>query len=157
MKKNQIEVISNKNTGMRISRGETTIDFSPEATERICSEIISLGQEFIAETSKMTVEYFQTQANMYYAQLNAYISVQAEYSKERNKILDQLQDLSYDCLKLIMQTEDKNKIDAIKKVHEDKIKGMIDYYTINLEKSIQKEIPKRRSLLKDLKQLFSNK
>ena len=32
MKKNQIEVISNKNTGMRISRGETTIDFSPEAT-----------------------------------------------------------------------------------------------------------------------------
>ena len=110
MKKNQIEVISKKNAGMRISRGETTIDFSPEATERLCSEIISLGQEFIVETSKMTVEYFQTQANMYYAQLNTYISEQAKYSEERNKVLDQLQELAYHLLELIRQTEDENKI-----------------------------------------------
>lgn len=157
MKKNQIEVISKKNAGMRISRGETTIDFSPEATERLCSEIISLGQEFIVETSKMTVEYFQTQANMYYAQLNTYISEQAKYSEERNKVLDQLQELAYHLLELIRQTEDENKIQALKETYGIATKPLIEAYTTNLENSVKKEIPKRRSLLKGLKQLFSNK
>ena len=48
--KNQIEVIDNKRKGMRISRGETVIDFSPEATEKLCSDLIALGTEFVSET-----------------------------------------------------------------------------------------------------------
>ena len=152
--KNQIEVIDNKRKGMRISRGETVIDFSPEATEKLCSELVALGTEFISETSKMTIEYFQTQSNMYYAQLNAYISNQTNHSQERYQILQALQTMANEFQKLILEAEDKEKINILEKQYELNIETLKKLYSENLGKSSEQEIPKKPSLFKGLKELF---
>lgn len=152
--KNQIEVIDNKRKGMRISRGETVIDFSPEATEKLCSDLIALGTEFVSETSKMTIEYFQTQSNMYYAQLNAYISNQTTQSQERYQILQVLQTMANEFQKLILEAEDKEKINILEKQYELNIEALKKLYSENLGKSSEQEIPKKPSLFKGLKELF---
>lgn len=152
--KNQIEVIDNKRKGMRISRGETVIDFSPEATEKLCSDLIALGTEFVSETSKMTIEYFQTQSNMYYAQLNAYISNQTTQSQERYQILQALQTMANEFQKLILEAEDKEKINILEKQYELNIEALKKLYSENLGKSSEQEIPKKPSLFKGLKELF---
>lgn len=67
-KDNEIQVIDNYNRGMSVSKGDRIIEFSPELSQQICTEMISLGTQLISETGRVTIEYFNTQANMYYAE-----------------------------------------------------------------------------------------
>jgi hypothetical protein len=73
-------------SGLQIRRGSTIFEFDLKALEDICNQMTTLGTEFISESSKVTVEYFRNQSNMYYAQLNAYISNQTMKSDERKQI-----------------------------------------------------------------------
>ena len=103
---------------------------------------------------KMTIEYFQTQSNMYYAQLNAYISNQTTQSQERYQILQVLQTMANEFQKLILEAEDKEKINILEKQYELNIEALKKLYSENLGKSSEQEIPKKPSLFKGLKELF---
>ena len=102
---NAIEVL-NKN-GMRLSKGDSHIELSPELSAQVCTKMISLGEQLISETRRITVEYFRTQTEMYFGELKAYIETQQLYSSERREILSMLEDVTRDYSRLIAEAPDK--------------------------------------------------
>lgn len=157
MGKNKYEVIETpKNHGMKITKGDRTIEMSPEMTKEACMQMANLGIGFISEVGGVTVEYFKTQADMYYGDLKAFVQNQTLKSEERKQILNQFQQLTSEYSELIKQTDDDDKrvilIDTYKKLSE----VTANLYLGALERdggSIER--PRRPDLLAGIKRLFS--
>jgi hypothetical protein len=155
---NEIQVVGREHTkGMRIQRKDTSIEFSPEFSQHICSELINLGAKFISETGRVSVELFKTQADMYYGQLNAYISGQTLKSDERKIVLKQLEKLIDKYLDLMNKTDDLEKMKLIKSTYESVINAHSKLYLDALDKDASTQIPETPNLLKRFRNLFSKK
>jgi hypothetical protein len=152
-KGNAIQVVDNSKNGMKVSKGDRIVEFSPDLSQQICTDLISLGTQLIAETGRVTIEYFKTQANMYYAQLQAYISNQTLKSEERKMILQLLEKMINKYLELMNQTNDSEKINQLNST----CKLFTELYQNALEIDAKTKIPKRPNLLRSLKDLFVHK
>lgn len=69
----------------------------------------------ISGIGHVTVEYFKTQAAMYYAELNAYIENQTLKSEERKSILKHIEKLTDEYKGLICQTDHMGLADVVTK------------------------------------------
>lgn len=152
-KDNEIQVIDN-NRGMRVTKGGT-VEFSPELSQQICAEMISLGTQLISETGRVTVEYFKTQATMYYLELNTYIENQTLKSEERKSILQSIEKLTDKYVDLINETEDFEKREQLKSAYEFFADKQSKLYMDALVTDASTRMPKKTSLLDGLKGLFS--
>lgn len=150
---NEIHVIDN-NRRLRVSKGDRTVEFSPELSQQICTEMISLGTQLISETGRVTVEYFKTQASMYYAELNAYIGNQTLKSEERKSILKSIEKLTDIYVDLINETEDFEKREQLKSAYEFFADKQSKLYMGALVTDASTHIPKKTNLLSGLKGLF---
>ena len=149
---NEIEVISNKEPGLKVKSGNAKIEVSSESLSQICMNFINLGTRYISAAENMTVQYFTSQANMYYGQLNAYIKNQAQKSDERKMILQTLKDLTEHYSDLLSEVaENKKKRNALLDVYENLYSKSANLYKEVLDKSMKEEIPKAPKMLKGLK------
>lgn len=155
---NKVEIVDSKRAGMKVEKGTSSIEFSSESIEQICTGVIELGIQLVAEVGKVTVEYFRTQVDMYYAELNAYIDIEHLSSKERMEMLRQLEKVT-DCYS-------KKITDAYEKEKNEQAKELTKTYMIFAgvykelyEKNIGHEEPRptRPHLFQGLKKLFSKK
>ncbi len=153
-KDNEIQVIDNYNRGIRVSSGDRIVEFSTELSQQICTEMISLGTQLISEKGRVTVEYFKTQASMYYAELNAYIGNQTLKSEERKSILKYIEKLTDKYVDLINETEDLEKREQLKSAYEFFADKQSKLYMGSLVTDASTQIPKKTSLLSELKGLF---
>ncbi len=153
-KDNEVQVIDNYNRGMSVSKGDRIIEFSPELSQQICTEMISLGTQLISETGRVTIEYFNTQANMYYAELNAYIGNQTLKSEERKSVLKYIEKLTDKYVDLINEAEDLEKREQLKSAYEFFADKQSKLYIDSLVSDASTQIPKKTSLLSELKGLF---
>ena len=126
---NEIEVIDKKSAAMTVRKGDKSIEFSPELSQQICTEMISLGTQLISETGRVTVEYFKTQANMYYGQLNAYIENQTLKSNERMEMLRMIERLTDKYSSLINETDDVAKQEQLKSTYNFFVDKQTKLYT----------------------------
>lgn len=149
-KDNEIQVIDN-NQGMRVTKGNGSIELS----QQICSDIVSLGTQLISGTGRITVEYFKTQAAMYCAELNAYIENQALKSEERKSILRQIEKLTDKYTDLINQTDDAEKREQLMSIYELLMNKHSKLYIGALSVDVSTQMPKKTNLLGGLKGLFS--
>jgi hypothetical protein len=156
-KGNEIQVVDNSKNGMKVSKGDRIVEFSPDLSQQICTDLISLGTQLIAETGRVTIEYFKTQANMYYAQLDAYISNQALKSEERKIILQSIGKLTDEYKELMNQTNDPEKLNQLKATYDFFTDKHSQLYQNALEIDAKTKIPKRPNLLRSLKDLFVHK
>lgn len=154
-KENEIQVLD-KNRGMRVTKGDRTVEFSPELSQQICTEMISLGTQLISETGRVTVEYFKTQATMYYAELNAYIGNQTLKSEERKSILKSIEKLTDKYVDLINETEDLEKKEQLKSTYEFFVDKQAKLYMGALVVDDSTKMPKKTNLIDGLKGLFSH-
>ena len=145
-KDNEIQVLD-KNRGMRVTKGDRTVEFSPELSQQICTEMISLGTQLISETGCVTVEYFKTQATMYYAELNAYIGNQTLKSEERKSILKSIEKLTDKYAGLINETEDLEKREQLKSTYEFLVDKQSKLYMGALVTDASTKMPKKANLL----------
>lgn len=152
---NEIEVVDSKRNAMTVRKGDKIIEFSPEISKQICTEMISLGMQLISETGRVTVEYFNTQANMYYAQLNAYISNQTLKSNERKDILKMIEKLTDEYSTLINATDDVEKQEQLKATYNFFVEKQTKLYTDALKTDVGTEMPHKPNLLSGIKRLFS--
>ena len=154
-KENEIQVLD-KNRGMKVTKGDRTVEFSPELSQQICTEMISLGTQLISETGRVTVEYFKTQATMYYAELNAYIGNQTLKSEERKSILKSIEKLTDKYVDLINETEDLEKREQLKSAYEFFADKQAKLYMGALVVDDSTKMPKKTNLVDGLKGLFSH-
>ena len=118
-KKREVQVIDNKQkNGMRVQKGDRIVEMSPEVSVQMVNDLITLGTQLVSETGRVTVEYFETQANMYYGKLNAFISNQTLKSEERRMILQQMEKLTDKYVELINTTDDIEKREQLKSTYE---------------------------------------
>ena len=153
-KDNTIQVID-RNKGMRLTKGGRTVEFSPELSQQICTEMISLGTQLICETGRVTVEYFKTQSAMYYAELNAYFGNQKLKSEERKSILKAIEKLTDKYVDLINETEDLEKREQLKMAYEFFADKQSKLYMGALVTDASTQMPKKTNILDGLKGLFS--
>lgn len=156
-KNNEIKVIDKKSSAMTVKRGDKSIEFSPELSQQICKEMISLGNQLISETGRVTVEYFKTQANMYYGQLNAYIENQTLKSNERMRMLKMIENLTDKYSSLINETDDVEKQKQLKAAYSFLVDKQTSLYTSALKAGGNSKSPKKPDLLSGIKRLFSRK
>lgn len=156
-KDNKIQVIDKSSHGMRVSKGDRTVEFSPELSQQICTGMISLGTQLISETGRVTVEYFKTQASMYYAELNAYIYNQTVKSEERKSILQSIEKLTDTYVDLINETEDLEKREQLKSAYEFFADKQSKLYMGALVTDASTQMPKKTNLLSGLRGLFVHK
>lgn len=156
-KNNEIEIVDEKNTAMTLRKGDRSIEFSPEISQQICTEMISLGTQLISETGRVTVEYFKTQVNMYYGQLNAYINNQTLKSDERMKIIGIIEKLTDQYSSLINETEDVVKQEQLKNTYNLFVEKQTMLYTKALETGGNQKVPPKPNLLSGIKRLFSRR
>lgn len=154
-KMNEVDVIEPQKAAMTIRKGDKTIEFSPEVSQQICAGMISLGTQLISDTGKTAVEYFKTQANMYYGELNAYISNQTLKSNERKEILKLIEKLTEKYSSLINETSDADKQEQLKEAYNFFIEKHTKLYTEALTIDTETTIPKRPDLLSGIRRLFS--
>lgn len=152
-KNNEIQVID-KNRGLRITKGDKTVEFTPELTQMICTEMISLGTQLISETGRVTVGYFKTQATMYYAELNTYIENQTLKSGERKIILQSIEKLTDKYVDLINETDDLEKREQLKSAYDFFADKQSKLYMDALATDALTKMPKKTNLLDGLKGLF---
>ena len=150
-KMNEVDVIEPQKAAMTIRKGDKTIEFSPEVSQQICAGMISLGTQLISDTGKTAVEYFKTQANMYYA----YISNQTLKSNERKEILKLIEKLTEKYSSLINETSDADKQEQLKEAYNFFIEKHTKLYTEALTIDTETTIPKRPDLLSGIRRLFS--
>lgn len=156
-RENEIEVIERgSRTGhdMKVTKGDKTVEFSPELSQQLCNELISLGEQFIMTTGKVTVEYFNTQANMYYAKLNAFISNQTLKSDERRMIFQHIEKLTDKYVEWMKETDDPKKIELLKSQYTHVIDKHSEIYMNALDRDIGTKIPSKPDLFKGLKKIF---
>lgn len=153
--KNEVEVVECSESAMTVSKGTDSITFSPDIVLKICEGMIGLGVQLVAETGKVTVEYFQTQANMYYQELDTYIKEQTLYSDERKKVLDVMEKLTDKYSSLISETEDEKKRAQLIEAYDHLYDRQAKLYIEALDKVEKKTIPYKPDLLGGIKKLFS--
>ena len=151
-----IQVYDSKK-GLSYSTGSRNIELSQEATARICGELVTLATSFIAETGKITVETFRTQANIYYAQLNAYVNNQTLKSEERQIILNKLDKITDKFMNLIEQANTKEEKKELMNVYKEISSVHTKLYTDALEIDSNSPIPKAPNFFGLLKNAFKNK
>ena len=155
-RKNEMVVAKpEKSYGMRVSRGDTSIEMSPEMTGQIYAEMINLGTELVKETGRVTVEYFKQQSEIYYGQLNAYVSTQSLRSEERRELLRQLDKLTDHYVDLISQEEDFVKKEELQKVYANMASVHSKLYIDALNADNQTQMPEKPNLLSGLRGLFA--
>lgn len=159
MKKNKYEIVEEPNkNGMTISKFDKSIEMSPEVSMQICTQIADLGTQLISEAGGITVGYFETQAEMYYGQLNTYIKNQTLKSDERKILLAQFEKLSNDYSEKIMQTDDKEKKEELFNMYKRLSDVQSSLYLEALKTENEgKGIPGKPDLLSGLRNLFSRK
>lgn len=154
-KMNEVDVIEPKKTAMTIRKGDKTIEFSPEVSQQICAGMISLGTQLISDTGKTAVDYFKTQANMYYGELNAYVSNQTLKSNERKEILKLIEKVTETYISLINETSEVDKQEQLKEAYNFFIEKQTKLYTEALTVDARTITPQRPDLLSGIKRLFS--
>jgi len=153
-KTNEIQEVDSKKAGMTVRKGDKSIEFSPEVSQQICTEMINLGKQLISETGRVTIEYFRTQANMYYGQLNAYVSNQTLKSNERREILKSIEKLTDKYSSLINETDDIEKKEQLKDTYNFFFDKQAKLYTNALDLDARTEAPNKSDLLSGIKRLF---
>lgn len=156
---NKYEIIdAPKKNGMKVSRGDRSIEMSPEVSMQICKQMTDLGTKLISEVGGITVGYFKTQADMYYGELNTYIKNQTIKSDERKIILAQFEKLANEYSDLIKQTENKEKREELFDVYKRLSDTQSEFYLNALRNDNGgNERPEKPNLLKGIKSLFSRK
>jgi hypothetical protein len=156
---NEVQVLDGKQDySIRLQRGDNSIDFSPELSQQMCSEIINLGTQLISEAGRVTAEYFNSQVNMYYGQLSAYVEKQRLKSDERKIILSQLESITDKYLEVINETEDTDKREQYMSEYERMANVQSKIYLDALRvDSDSNEVPKIPNLLGGLRKLFHKK
>lgn len=154
-KKREVQVIDNKQkNGMRVQKGDRIVEMSPEVSVQMVNDLITLGTQLVSETGRVTVEYFETQANMYYGKLNAFISNQTLKSEERRMILQQMEKLTDKYVELINTTDDIEKREQLKSTYEFFSDKQSKLYMEALITDSKTRIPKKPKLLSGLRNLF---
>ena len=134
MGKNEIqEVTPQKKHGLKISRGNTTLEFSPEQTEQICNNIMELGRQFISQTTELTLEAFDKEVAAYYRQLDTYLQNAMDDSNERKGILQKINQLTDQFLQEMNNAEDNEEWERCKKTYEVVMERQEKLYFGNLE------------------------
>ena len=151
MKNNDCEPIDiSSSVGIRVSRDGKTLECSPEMAQRICNNVVDIAVQFISTAGTVTIEYIKEQGNMYYAQLDTFITEKALNSDERKLILTSINKLIDKIIELADQSNDSEKI-----VH---LESMIKMYSNLYEKALSEdakiEMPKKPKLLKGVRKLF---
>lgn len=119
MGKNEIqEVTPQKKHGLKISRGNTTLEFSPEQTKQICNDIKELGNQFISQTTELTLQGFEAELAAYYGRLDVYIEQQAKYSEDRKKILQEMDGVTDFWMKKMDEAENSEKWERAKESYK---------------------------------------
>ena len=60
MENNEYEIVEKTNKkGMTISKGDKSIEMSPEVSMQICTQMATLGTQLISEVGGITVGYCQ--------------------------------------------------------------------------------------------------
>ena len=154
---NEIEVIDKKSVAMTVRKKDRSIEFSPELSQQVCTEMINLANQLISETGRVTVEYFKTQADMYYGQLNAYIGEQTLKSNERMEILREIEVLTDTYSSLINETDDVAKQEQLKSTYNFFVNTQTKLYTTALESGANSKVLEKPDLLSGIKKLFSRK
>ena len=157
MGKNEYEVMETpKNHGMKITKGDRTVEMSPEMTREVCTQMAALGTQLISVVGGVTIEYFKTQADMYYGELKAFVQNQTLKSDERKQILSEFQQLTRDYSEMIKQTDDSEKRDILIDTYKKLSEVPANLYLGALERdggSIER--PRKPDLLAGIKRLFS--
>lgn len=157
-KNNEIQVIDRQSCGgIRVSKADRSIEFSPEISQQICSEIVSLGAQMISGTGKVTVEYFKTQADMYYAELNTYISNQGLKSEERKMILEDSKQATSGLLDLINKAKDSKEREELLVQYERLFNLHAKKYIAALHEDSSTTRPQKSDLMSGLLRLFGKK
>lgn len=157
MNNNEIEIIDSRESAVRFSKGDKVIELSPEVSQQICNEMINLGTQLIAETGKVTVEYFRTQADMYYSEINAYISDKTLKSNERKEFLKNIEYLTDKYVDLINQTDDSEKREQLKSAYEFFVDKQSKMYMEALAVDLNAKSPQKIDLIGGFKNLFCKK
>jgi len=155
-KKYEMQVMNSKaESGMRIKKGDKSLEFSPEISQQICGELTSLAVQLISGAERITVDYFKNQSNLYLSELSAYMSAQTYQSEERKKMLEDANQAVLSLTETIKETDDVDKIEAIKSVCEMILEKRNQAYLKALDKNITDSRPKRPNLLEGLSNLFT--
>ena len=154
-KRNEVKVNDSKKGTMTIRRGDKSIELSPEITQQICTEMVTLGTQLVSETGKITIEYFKVQADMYYAQLNTYIKNEVVKSDERKMILLKIEDLIDDYINLINSTDDVDKREVLKETYQNAMNMQANLYIQALKVDSETGMPNRPNLLSIIIRKFS--
>lgn len=157
MGKKEYEVMETpKNHGMKITKGDRTVEMSPEMTREVCNQMAALGTQLISEVGGVTIEYFKTQADMYYGELKAFVQNQTLKSDERKQILSEFQQLTRDYSEKIKQTDDSEKRDILIDTYKKLSEVLANLYLGALERDggiIER--PRKPDLLAGIKRFFS--
>lgn len=152
---NECEVVESKKIGMTLRNGDKSIEFAPEISQQICTEMINLGRQFISEKGRITIEYFKVQANMYYEELNAYIKNQTLKSDERKEMLRMIEKITDQYSSLINETDNVEKQEQLKITYDFFVDKQMQMYMNSLKNDESKERPSKPDLLTGIKRLFS--
>ena len=147
-KKNEVEVIDNKEWGIKAQKGDTSAEFSLETSQQICDGLLNLGTSFITEAGMMTVEYFRTQAEMYYRDLDRYIQRQQQLGDERVTILQQMNHVGDEWLKRVDKEDNSERRKALLDEYDRLMDKHTNIYMQLLDKHMEKEpLPQTPNLL----------
>lgn len=149
-KNNEIQVIDKNNHGMRMRKGDKTVEVSSE----ICQEMATLGTQLISGVGGITVEYFKVQAEIYYAELNTYITERRINSEERRILLQQIEKMLDKYSDLINETDDLEKIEQFKSTYKFFVDTHSKIYMNSLNADLIKTVPKRENPLSGLISMF---
>lgn len=159
MENNEYDIIKgSEKSEISVFKGEGGIEMPQELSVQICTAMVSLGSQLISETGKITIEYFKTQAEMYYGQLNAIIKNQIIKSNERQKILLEFSKLTDRYIELIERTNKKEEREELKNTYKMFSEIQTKLYMDALKAdSGGTEILNRPNLLAGLKKIFAKK
>ena len=116
--KNEVEVIDKKQYGMKVRKGDSEVEVSPEMAGEILDKVMNLGAAYIAGIENVTHQMFMKTSEMYYEQLDAYLKNQTIKSNERKMMLQKLNELTDKYSDLINETDDVEKKELLMKTYK---------------------------------------
>ena len=153
----EIEVIEPQRTAMRIEKGDKIIEFSPELSQQICTEIIDLGSRLISGAERMTIEYFKSQVDSYSKQLDAYIESKKITSEERKGMLEKIEKAIDNYMCMINQVNNLENGKEYREVLELTIDTWSNLYIKALKVNAKEKMPEKTNWFVGLKNLFTKK
>ncbi|MFR6592095.1 hypothetical protein [Catenibacterium sp.] len=155
--KNEVEVIDKKQYGMKVRKGDSEVEVSPEMAGEILDKVMNLGAAYIAGIENVTHQMFMKTSEMYYEQLDAYLKNQTIKSNERKMMLQKLNELTDKYSDLINETDDVEKKELLMKTYKFFAEEQEKLYITALDKDVTTSVPKPPKLFGGLKKLLSKK